>query len=89
MNDPNELLRRLAAQTGDTDAINKIRAALTSADGRRAAELISSQNADLLERAAQAAQQGNMGETARLAKLMMQTGEGASLAQKLQKLFGK
>ena len=87
MADQNELLRRLAAQAGNPDAAARLRAALNTPDGRKAAQVISSQHATALERAAQAAQRGDMGEAARLAQQLMQTPEGAQLAQKLRQIF--
>lgn len=51
--------------------------------------MISSQHAATLERAAQAAQRGDMGEAARLAQQLMQTQEGAHLAQQLRQIFRK
>ena len=89
MPDQNEILRRFAAQAGGQETVEQLRAALNTPDGRKAAQVISAQHAATLERAAQAAQRGDMGEAARLAKQLMQTEEGASLAAQLKKIFGK
>ena len=89
MSDQNEIIRRLAEQAGSPDAVARLRAALNTPDGKKAAQVISSQHAATLERAAQAAQRGDMGEAARLAKQLMQTQEGANLAAQLKKIFGK
>ena len=53
MPDQNEILRRLAAQAGNPNAIDQLRAALNTPDGKKAAQVISSQHAATLERAAQ------------------------------------
>lgn len=84
-----EMLRRLAAQSGSKEALAQLQAALRSPSGKKAAQIISDRHAADLERAAQAAQRGDMGEAARLAKQLMQTEEGASLAAQLKKIFGK
>lgn len=89
MPNQNDILRRIAAQTGNADALAQLQAALRTPDGQKAARVISDKHADTLERAAQAAQRGDMGEAARLAKQLMQTEEGASLAAQLKKIFGK
>ncbi len=89
MPNQNDILRRIAAQAGNADALAQLQAALRTPDGQKAARVISDKHADTLERAAQAAQRGDMGEAARLAKQLMQTEEGASLAAQLKKIFGK
>ena len=89
MPNQNDILLRIAAQTGNADALAQLQAALRTPDGQNAARVISDKHADTLERAAQAAQRGDMGEAARLAKQLMQTEEGASLAAQLKKIFGK
>nr|WP_297171346.1 hypothetical protein [uncultured Agathobaculum sp.] len=89
MPDQNEILRHLAAQAGAPDAAEQLREVLRTPDGKKAAQVISSQHAAALERAAQAAQRGDMGEAARLAQQLMQTPEGANLAQKLRQIFRK
>ena len=89
MPNQNDILRRIAAQAGNADALAQLQAALRTPDGQKAARVISDKHADTLERAAQAAQRGDMGEASRLAKQLMQTEEGASLAAQLKKIFGK
>lgn len=89
MPDQNELLRRLAAQTGDEQIVEKLRAALGTPNGRKTAQIISSQNAADLELAARAAQRGDMAEAARLAQKLMQSEGGAGLAAQLKKMFPK
>lgn len=89
MPDQNDILRRLSAQSGNPDAVAQLRALLHTTGGQKAAQAISSQHADALERAAQAAQRGDMGEAARLAQKLMQTPEGTQLAQKLRQIFRK
>ena len=89
MPNQNDILRRIAAQAGSADALAQLQAALRTPDGQKAARIISDKHAADLERAAQAAQRGDMGEAARLAKQLMQTEEGASLAAQLKKIFGK
>ena len=89
MPDQNEILRSLAAQAGGQNTVEQLRAALNTPDGKKAAQVISSQHAATLERAAQAAQRGDMGEAARLAQQLMQTQEGVHLAQQLQQIFRK
>lgn len=89
MPNQNDILRRMAAQAGNADAVERLQAALRTPDGQKAARVISDKHADTLERAAQAAQRGDMGEAARLAKQLMQTPEGAGLAAQLKKIFGK
>lgn len=89
MPDQNEIFRRLAAQAGNPQATDQLRAALNTPDGRKAAQVISARHAAELERAAQAAQRGDMTEAARLAQQLMQTQEGAALAAQLKKLLGK
>lgn len=89
MPDQNEILRRLASQAGGQDTVEQLRAALHTPDGKKAAQVISSQHAEALERAAQAAQRGDMGEASRLAQQFMQTQEGARLAQQLRQIFRK
>lgn len=87
MPDFNEIARQLAGQTGGDQTIDKLRAALSSPEGQKAAKIISSQNADTLERAAQAVQRGDMAEAARLANQLMQTGEGATLANQIRSML--
>ena len=89
MSDQNEIIRRLAEQAGSSDAVARLRAALNTPDGKKAAQVISSQHAATLERAAQAAQRGDMGEAARLAQQLMQSPEGTQLAHKLRQIFRK
>ena len=89
MSDQNELIRRLPEQAGSPDAVARLRAALNTPDGKKAAQVISSQHAATLERAAQAAQRGDMGEAARLAQQLMQSPEGTQLAHKLRQIFSK
>ena len=89
MPNQNDILRRIAAQAGSADALAQLQAALRTPDGQKAARIISDKHAADLERAAQAAQRGDMGEAARLAKQLMQTQEGANLAAQLKKIFGK
>lgn len=89
MPNQNDILRRIAAQAGSADALEQLQAALRTPDGQKAARIISDKHAADLERAAQAAQRGDMGEAARLAKHLMQTQEGANLAAQLKKIFGK
>lgn len=89
MPDPNELMKKLAAQAGDPQAVEKLYAALSTPEGRHTAQVISAENADDLERAAQAAQRGDMGEAARIAQKMMRSKEGASLAARIREIFGK
>ncbi|MDO4269965.1 MAG: hypothetical protein Q4C72_03475 [Eubacteriales bacterium] len=89
MPDQNEILRRFAAQAGNEQTIEQLRAALNTPDGRKAAQVISAQHAADLERAAAAAQRGDMGEAARLAQKLMQTHEGSNLAAQLKKMFLK
>ena len=89
MPDQNELLRRFAASSGDPQAVERLRQALSTPEGRRAAQIISAQNADALERAAAAAQRGDMREAARLAQSLMQTHEGAALAAHFRRIFGQ
>ena len=89
MSDRNEIIRRLAEQAGSPDAVARLRAALNTPDGKKAAQVISSQHAATLERAAQAAQRGDMGEAARLAQQLMQSPEGTQLAHKLRQIFRK
>lgn len=89
MPNQNDILRRMAAQAGNADAVERLQAALRTPDGQKAARVISDKHTDTLERAAQAAQRGDMGEAARLAKQLMQTPEGAGLAAQLKKIFGK
>lgn len=84
-----EILRRIAEQAGKTDALAQLQAALRTPDGQKAARIISDRHAADLERAAQAAQRGDMGEAARLAQQLMQTQEGAHLAQQLRQIFRK
>ena len=84
MSDQNEIIRRLAEQAGSPDAV-----ARNTPDGKKAAQVISSQHAATLERAAQAAQRGDMGEAARLAQQLMQSPEGTQLAHKLRQIFRK
>ena len=73
----------------DHHAVARLRAALNTPDGKKAAQVISSQHAATLERAAQAAQRGDMGEAARLAQQLMQSPEGTQLAHKLRQIFRK
>ena len=80
-----EILRRIAEQAGKADALAQLQAALHTPDGQKAARIISDRHAADLERAAQAAQRGDMGEAARLARQLMQTEEGAGLAAQLKK----
>lgn len=87
MPDQQELLRRLAQQIGDKQTLDQLRAALNTPNGQQAAQIISNQHADDLERAAQAVQRGDMREAAMLAQKMMQTREGANLAAQLKKIF--
>lgn len=87
MPDQRELLRRLAQQIGDKQTLDQLRAALNTPNGQQAAQIISNQHADDLERAAQAVQRGDMREAAMLAQKMMQTREGANLAAQLKKIF--
>ena len=68
-----EILRRIAEQAGKTDALAQLQAALRTPDGQKAARIISDRHAADLERAAPAAQRGDMGEAARLARHLMQT----------------
>ena len=89
MPNQNDILRRIAAQAGSADALEQLQAALRTPDGQKAARIISDKHAADLERAAQAAQRGDMGEAARLAIQLMQTQEGANLAAQLKKIFGK
>ena len=89
MPNQDEILRRIAEQAGKTDALAQLQAALRTPDGQKAARIISDRHAADLERAAQATQRGDMGEAARLARQLMQTEEGASLAAQLKKIFGK
>lgn len=89
MPNQNDILRRIAAQAGSADALEQLQAALRTPGGQQAARIISDRHAADLERAAQAAQRGDMGEAARLAKQLMQTPEGVSLAAQLKKIFGK
>ena len=84
-----EILRRIAEQAGKTDALAQLQAALRTPDGQKAARIISDRHAADLERAAQAAQRGDMGEAARLAQQLMKTQEGAHLAQQLRQIFRK
>ena len=87
MPDQQELLRRLAQQIGDKQTLDQLRAALNTPNGQQAAQIISNQHADELERAAQAVQRGDMREAAMLAQKMMQTREGANLAAQHKKIF--
>lgn len=87
MPDQQELLRRLAQQISDKQTLDQLRAALNTPNGQQAAQIISNQHADDLERAAQAVQRGDMREAAMLAQKMMQTREGANLAAQLKKIF--
>lgn len=90
MPDLNDILQQLAVKTGDKQMVDRVRAALSTPNAHQAAQMVSSQNADDLERAAQAAQRGDMAEAARLANKLMQTNEGAKLAGQLrQMLFPK
>ena len=88
MPDQNELLRRFSAVSGDPQATERLREALRTPEGRRAAALISAQQADMLERAAAAAQRGDLREAAKLAQSLMQTSEGAALAAHFRRIFG-
>ena len=87
MPDQNEILRRLAEQAGNPQAVDQLRTALNTPDGKKAAQIISAQHAADLERAAQAAQRGDMREAAMLAQKLMQSHEGTTLAAQLKKLF--
>lgn len=87
MSDPNEIIRRLAAQAGGQQMLEQLRAALNTPEGRKAVQSVSSQHVAELEQAAQAAKAGDMQQAARLAQQFMQTGEGAALAAQLQKMF--
>ena len=71
MPDQNDILRRLSAQAGSPEAAARLRAALGTPEGKRAVQAISAQHAAALERAAAAAQRGDMGEAARLARQLM------------------
>lgn len=84
-----EILRRIAEQAGKTDALAQLQAALRTPDGQKAARIISDRHAADLERAAQAAQRGDMREAAMLAQKLMQSHEGTTLAAQLKKLFQK
>ena len=68
---------------------SRLQAALRTPDGQKAARIISDRHAADLERAAQAAQRGDMGEAARLAQQLMQSPEGTQLAHKLRQIFSK
>jgi len=87
MPDHNEILRRFAAQAGGTQSIEQLRAALSTPSGAKAARTISSRHAKELERAAQAAERGDMTEAARLAESLMKTPEGAQLAAQFKAIF--
>lgn len=87
MPDLNDMIRQLTGQNGSAQTIDQLRQMMNTPDARRAAQAISNQNADLLERAAQAAQRGDMATTAQIASQLMQTGEGARLADQLRGLF--
>lgn len=89
MPNQDEILRRIAAQAGQVDTLAQLKNALRTPEGQQAARVISDRHAADLERAAQAAQRGDMGEAARLAKQLMQTQEGTALAAQLRKIFGK
>lgn len=87
MPDLNEVMRQLAANSGDAQTLQKLRAAMNTPNGRQAVKSISASNAADLERAAQAAQRGDMAEAARLAQKLMQTNEGASLVNQLKTML--
>ena len=87
--DQNELLRRLAAQAGGDAALERLSDALSTADGKHAAEQLSAQHADELEQAAAAAQRGDLRSAAQAAQKLMQTPEGARLAAQLRQIFRK
>ncbi len=87
MPDYNEILRRLASQTGNAQAADQLKVILSTPSGSKAAKAISSQHAMELERAAKAAEKGDMKEAARLAQSLMQTPEGAQLAAQLKNIF--
>ena len=89
MADQNEILRRLAEQTGGAQTVEQLRAALGTPDGKRAAQVISAAHAEMLERAAQAAQRGDFREAALIAQRLMQSQEGTALASQIKKLLGR
>ena len=89
MSDQNEIIRRLAEQAGSPDAVARLRAALNTPDGKKAAQVISSQHAATLERAEKAAHRGDRGESERLAQQLKQAPEGTPLAHKLRQIFRK
>ncbi len=88
MPDHNEILRSLAMKTGNSKAVDQLKAVLSTPSGAKAAKSISAKHAYELEKAAKAAEQGDMAEAARLAQSLMQTPEGAQLAQQLKGIFG-
>ncbi len=88
MPDHNEILRSFAQKTGNAEAVDKLRAALATPSGAKAAKVISAKHAYELEKAAKAAEQGDMSEAAQLAQSLMETPEGAQLAQQLKSIFG-
>ncbi len=87
MPDHNEILRKLAEQTAGTQAVDQLRVALSTPAGSKAAKTISAQHARELERAAQAAERGDLTEATRLAQKLMNTPEGAQLAAQFKTIF--
>lgn len=87
MTDPNEMIRQLSAQMGKPQTLSQLQAALNTPSGAKAAKVISAKHASELERAAQAAQRGDMSEAAQLAQRLMQSKEGEQLAAQLKEIF--
>lgn len=87
MPDRYDFLRRLAAQAGNEDAVARLRDALQTPSGQQAAQAVSARHAADLERAAQAAQRGDMATAAQLVQQLMRTPEGARLAAQFKQIF--
>ncbi|MGN1007910.1 MAG: hypothetical protein ACI4PV_03105 [Butyricicoccus sp.] len=89
MTDANELMRRLMAQSGGQQAIEKLQRTLQAGAGQELAKQIDPATASRIERAAQAAQTGDKAAAQAVLREILATPQGAALAAQLGRIFGK
>ena len=88
--DINELMRRLDLNDPEQRAaLDQLQHTLQNGAGRRMVQAISSENAQRIERAAQAAQRGDKRAAQAAVSEILSTPDGAALAAQLNRLLGK
>ena len=90
--DMEELMRRISRETGNPDAAQaagRMRDALNTPEGRRAAQKILEGHSSSLENAARMAQAGNLEGAKQSVQELLRTPDGARLAAQIAKLMGR